>query len=355
MYVHACVQRRLNGIRCGVPQGSILGPLLFLLYVNNLYLASNILEPIMFADDTNLFYSHKNIKTLFNTVNLELKKLNEWFKANKLSLNADKTKYTFFHKLSKRDNIPLKLPHLLINDTIIKRENAIKFLGVIIDENLTWKNHITTIENKISKNIGVLYKSKFLLNKTCLKHVYFSFIHSYLNYANIAWGSTNQNKLKKLHNKQKHAARIICNEDRYSPSRPLMKKLNILNIYQLNIYQTLNFMFKTKENTTPVLFQKKFKKSKHKYPTNFSNNNLLIPYSKLKTSQFCISVRGPTLWNSLLNNKTKHLTSLARFQKTIKSELINKENEISFLAVTITQNNDIKTKTKSTKKSKNES
>ena len=86
-------------------------------------------------------------------------------------------------------------------------------------------------------------------------------------------------------------------------------------------------MFKTKENTTPVL-----KKSNHKYPTNFSNNNLLIPYSKLKTSQFCISVRGPTLWNSLLNNKTKHLTLLARFQKTIKSELINKENEISFFS-----------------------
>ena len=81
-------------IRCGVLQGSLLGLLLFLLYVNDLYLASNILEP-MFAGDTNLFYSHKNIKTLFNTVNLELNKLNEWFKANNLSLNADKTKYVF--------------------------------------------------------------------------------------------------------------------------------------------------------------------------------------------------------------------------------------------------------------------
>ena len=148
---------------CGVPQGSITGALLFLLYVNDLYLASNIVEPIMFADDTNLFYSHKNVKTLFNTVNLEL---NECFKANKLSLNAEKS--IRFHKLSKRDNIPAKLPNLLINDTIIQRENAIKFLGVIIDENLTWKNHITTIGNKIYKNIGLLYKSKFLLNKTCL-------------------------------------------------------------------------------------------------------------------------------------------------------------------------------------------
>ena len=153
-------------IICGVPQGSILGTLHFLIYVNDLYLTSNILEPIMFAGDTSLFYSDKNIKTLFNTVNLELNKLSEWFKI--ITKCRKNQLYFFFQKLSKRDSIPLKLPHLLINDTIIQRENSIKFLGVIIiDENLTWKNHITSIENKISKNIDVLYKSKFLLNKTC--------------------------------------------------------------------------------------------------------------------------------------------------------------------------------------------
>ena len=119
-------------------------------YVNDLYLASNILEPIMFAYDTNLFHSHANIKTLFNIVNNELNKLNGWFKANKLSLNVDKTKYTFFHKLNRRDKIPLKLPNLNLNNSIIKRESAIKFLGIIIDENLAWTNHISTIENKIS-------------------------------------------------------------------------------------------------------------------------------------------------------------------------------------------------------------
>ena len=122
-------------MKCGVPQGSILGRLLFIIYVNYLYLASNILEPIIFPDDTNLFYSHENIRTLFNIVNNELNKLNEWFKANKLSLNVDKTKYTFFHKLKQRDTIPLKLPNLILNNSSINRENAIKFLGVIIDEN----------------------------------------------------------------------------------------------------------------------------------------------------------------------------------------------------------------------------
>ena len=108
----------------------------------------------------------------------------------------------FFHKLSISDNIPLKLPILKVNDSPIKRENAIKFLGIIIYENLTWKNHISTIENKISKNIGMLYKAKFLLNEKCLKHIYFAFIHSYLHYGNIAWASTNRYKLKKLYNQQ---------------------------------------------------------------------------------------------------------------------------------------------------------
>ena len=290
-------QSEILQIQCGVPHGSILGPLLFLVYVNDLCLASNILEPIMFADDTNLFHSHKDIKTLFNIVNNELIKINDWLKANKLSLNADKTKYTFFHKLSISDNIPLKLPILKVNDSPIKREKAIRFLGIIIDENLTWKNHISTIENKISKNIGLLYK--FLLNEKCLKRIYFAFIHSYLNYGNISWASTKRYKLKKPYNQQKHAARIICNEDRYTPSKPLMKKLNILNTYQLNIYQTLNFMFTTKQNTTPAIFQQKFKTINHKYPTKCDDG-------------------------------TKNITSLPLFQNTTKNKLLNIDNEISF-------------------------
>ena len=141
----------MTNVTCGVPQGSILGPLILLIFVNDLNKASKRLYPIMFADDTNLFFSGYDIKALFRIVNQEHINSNEWFKANKLLLEWSKTKYVFFDKSSKVDYIPLKLPDLKINNSTTKREYDIKFLGIILDENLTWRQHINITENKISK------------------------------------------------------------------------------------------------------------------------------------------------------------------------------------------------------------
>ena len=186
----------LKYVTCGVPQGSILGPLLFIVYVNDLPNASRLLDPKMFVDDTNLFFHHKDSKHLFTVVNNELVNIKDWFTANKLSLNVQKTKYLFFHKQSKKDDIPLCLPKLIINNYEIQRVESIKFLGVLLDQHLTWKEHIKLTENKIAKNIGILYKVRPYLDKRALLCLCYSYIHSYVNYANTAWCSTNRTYLK---------------------------------------------------------------------------------------------------------------------------------------------------------------
>ena len=185
----------------------------------------------MFADDTNFFYSRKNIKGLLYTVNSELEKISQLFKANKLSINIKKTKFTLFHKNSSKDAIPVQLPALMVGSNNIESTSSLKFLGVMLDEHISWIDHARTVENEIEKNIGFLYRVSQFLNEDSLKTLYFSYIHSYLNYANIAWASTYATKLKRVCLKQKHTVRIVFNKDKLTHSKPLFKNLNALNVY----------------------------------------------------------------------------------------------------------------------------
>ena len=141
-------------VKCGVLQGSILGSLLFLVFVNDLNNSTKILDPVLFADDT--FCSENNIRVLIEIANQELSQINYWFLENKLSINVEKAKYTLFHKLTDQKNIPWKLPSLQLNGNIIERENSLTFLGVILNKHLTCKKHLQLIENKVSKNVSVL-------------------------------------------------------------------------------------------------------------------------------------------------------------------------------------------------------
>ena len=236
--------------------------------------------------------------------------------------------YTLFHKPSNKDVIPLKIPELVIGTKLIKRKRYIKFLRVMIDECINWKDHMRTVENKIAKNLALIYRAKQLLNTSSLKSIYFSYIYTYLNYTNIAWASTQKTKLKMINIKQKHAARIIFNEDRLCHLRPLLKNLNALNIYQLNIYQNLNFMHRLKN--IPKVFTELIKKPKHKYPTKFSENSYTTKSFSLSNMKYCISVRGPKLWNEFLQNEEKEIQSYSLFQKTAKSKFTETENKNEF-------------------------
>ena len=118
--------------------------------------------------------------------NEELRKVANWFKANKLSLNISKTKYSLYHSTRKIKDIPNILPPLQIDNVPVKREFVTKFLGVYLDGNISWKHHINIVSTKICKNIRILYRTHCILSKFLRKQLYFSFINCYLNYANIA-------------------------------------------------------------------------------------------------------------------------------------------------------------------------
>ena len=144
MYLH---------LTCGVPQGSILGPLLFLVYINDIVNVSTLVDFLMFADDTNLFISSHSLESSSVIVNTVLAKLAKWFRLNKLTLNVSKTNYILFHSYQKKLLTQIKLT---INNIPIVQTDKTKLLGIIINQNLTWTDHISLFKNKISKNIGVI-------------------------------------------------------------------------------------------------------------------------------------------------------------------------------------------------------
>ena len=141
----------LKEINCGVPQGSILGPLLFIVYINDFHRSSDILSFILFADDSNVFFAHKNPYTLVQIINLELQKLTQWIRANKLSLNLQKTKYMIF------SNTIEALPaDIILDDSPLECVSQITFLGITVDNKLSWKPHVLNVCKTLSRNIGII-------------------------------------------------------------------------------------------------------------------------------------------------------------------------------------------------------
>ena len=175
-----------NNISCGVPQGSILGPLLFIIYINDMHKALSVSQVFHFADDTNLLLSSNNTKNFHKIINKELKLLFDWLCANRLSLNVAKTEFIIFRP--PRKNLDNRIC-LRLNGKKIFESTKIKYLGIILDNRLSWKFHTDELSKKLNRAVGMIYKIRDVCLKSVLRSLYFSLFNSHLSYGLPVWGN----------------------------------------------------------------------------------------------------------------------------------------------------------------------
>ena len=332
-------------ITCGVPQGSVLGPLLFLIYINDLPNISEKLQFFLFADDTNIYFDSHDLKTLEKTVNDELKKLSLWLNVNRLALNVSKTNFVIF-----RANKPLT--HnvtLIMNRKALEQKDHVKYLGVLVDEHLNWGYHAQLVAKKIGRGIGILVKLRQYLNPQMLRNIYHCLVFSHLSYGIQVWGSANVSILNPLIILQKKAVRILANQQHVQiygdpgplpTTNPIFKNLNLLKLSDIFNSNIVKFVYETLCYESPENFWKWFKycHEVHSYSTTstsviqcshyfdtgtaISTYTLYVQKSKLvKYGGRLVKVLGPWLWNRLPEDIQGSI-SVQTFKEAVKKHYI---------------------------------
>ena len=316
--INGCVSS-LAEISHGVPQGSILGPLLFSIYINDFDKSSNLLSFILFADDSNLFYTHSNLNVLFDTVNSELNNISSWIRANKLSLNIKKTSFMLFSK---------KVTHhpqiVYIDNNQIPRTDCLKFLGLYIDQDLSWKQHVNYLCKIISRNVGIINKLKHFFPREVLVTLYNALILPYINYGILAWGNSGIAQINRLLILQKKAFRIINYTDYLAHCDPLFYKHNSLKISDIYLLQLGIFMYKLNSNNLPQSICSLFTKNINIHD-HFTRqcNEFHQSFARTTLSYRTIKHEGPRLWYSLDSN-LKSTSTLIFFKRKFKDLLLSK-------------------------------
>ena len=307
----------LQSISCSVPQGSSLGPLLFIIYINDIVNTSDLLKFCMYADDSVIYLSGKDTKDVIDSINIQIQNITQWLLANKLTLNIPKSHYMIFckRKLNLGD-----LPQININDININRVTETEFLGMTITDKLSWAKHIRNITIKISKINGILYLTRQLLNRETLKRIYIALVQPHLTYCNIIWGFNFASHLNPLVLMQKRIVRTMNFCNRRAHTAELFQALNILNIHKINKQCTALFVFKSLNNLIFTTIEYKFVSDIHNI--NLRDTLRLRPPSVgTLRSQRSALYHGCTVWNDL-PLEVRLINSIVAFKKRVRDLLM---------------------------------
>ena len=312
---HQCVEYKgvkssLRQICIGVPQGSILGPLLFILYINDFPDISSKFTSLLYADDTALLFEASSITELQNNINTELPKVCKWLQANKLSLNTSKTYYQLYNNSKTVADV-----NVVLNGVNIDCAETVRYLGVFIDKELKWESHIMYVSRIISRNIGIINRSRFFLSHRHRYLLYNALVLPYLNYCCLIWGNAPKSYLLKLINLQKKIIRILDNQPRLAHTNPIYSKLKILKLEDIARQQIIAVLYNVATLDAPAVITNLFKPIQNRQRTSRTTQHFEEIFTRKTYRTRTIAWTGPRLWNSIIAPSFPHVNTLRQSSK----------------------------------------
>ena len=310
----------LRPISCGVPQGSVLGPLLFILYINDLANCCSIGKIRIFADDTAVYFSCVDISEFLHLATTIMSQLDKWFSDNLLTLNTEKSYYCIFRTTQ---NHLINLPdEIEFNNKSIKRAKSIKYLGITLDEFLDWNEHITNIGKSLKSLFSVFYNIRRYLTLEHIKVIYYTMIYSRIKYGICAYGFAKQENMDKVQVLQNKLLKVLLEKEwRYSTNK-LHNDINILQVEDLFSQEISTFVCNYFRGNLPGAFSDYFQTFDHRYDTREKTTRLKLPKCRTELGKNTVKFTGCIIWNDL-SQEQKSIKNPKSFRKAIKDNVLD--------------------------------